>query len=157
MKTFLVFLLMSMGQALADPATLTCAFDGEQNVLVYPHPTSPGKLHVRFSFKRANYPSGMGVLPGTCAWPDRNVYQDEPTIVMAVVDEVYRYVEVNYRGGRHLVLVPAGATWAPLSLIRGAKVIFKVEASPASEGLNVPFFRVISAQKHPRIKALPRE
>lgn len=130
----LASLLLTSATAFAQSYPLTCVFDGEQDVVIYPAAT-PGKLIVKFTFKPSTQPATAGVPYGTCAWQDRGLYPDEPTVVAAIVPNSFKYTMGT-------VLTPSGALWAPQMKTRGYKVTFKVMASGADEGIPTSFFKV---------------
>lgn len=121
---------------------MTCVFDGSQNVSITPSLTAARKLVVSFSFKRATKPATQGVDPGTCAWQDRGLYADEPTIMAHVVDDAYTYQDVVFAGKSQLVLAPISAPWAPQSKNRGYTLNVKVYNSAPDHGIAVKFFRI---------------
>lgn len=146
MKMLLVIIgltVLSATSAFAQQGyPMTCVFDGSQNVSITHSLTAPRKLVVSFSFKRATKPATQGVDPGTCAWDDRGLYNDEPTILSHVVDDAYTYHEVVFAGKSQLVHTPMNALWAPQAKTRGYTLKVKVYNSAPDHGIAVNFFRV---------------
>ncbi len=135
--------VLSVTSAFAQTSyPMTCVFDGSQTVSITPSLTAARKLVVAFSFKHATKPATQGVDPGTCAWQDRGLYADEPTIVAQVVDDAYTYHEVVFAGRPQLVHTPINALWAPQAKTRGYTLNVKVYNSVPDHGIAVKFFRV---------------
>lgn len=148
MKNFFTMFCLSMisfTSAYAEEGyPMTCVFDGTQSVSIRPSTTVARKLLVSFGFKRATKPATQGVDPGTCAWNDRAVYQDEPAIMSQVVEDVYSYREVTFAGKSQLVLVPGNAFWAPQMMTRGYTLKVKVYNSAPDHGNATNFFKIIN-------------
>lgn len=144
--SFILFLsLMSLASAFAQNGyPMTCVFDGTQTVSISSSLTQPRKLVVGFSFKRANKPATMGVEPGTCAWDDRPMYNDEPNNLAQITDDAMTYFEINHKGTTQLVMVPVNAYWAPQAYTRGYKIRFKVFQSGPNHGYAINYFQVVN-------------
>lgn len=148
MKSLLLLvslIVFSLSSAFAQTASypLTCVFDGTQDISIQPSMTQARKLTVSFSFKHATKPATQGVVPGTCAWQDRGLFADEPTIVIATVPEAFTYFEIRHRGMYQLVLTPSMALWAPRAKTPGYSITFNVYQSGPEDGTAVNFFKVV--------------
>lgn len=146
-KLFAVFCfsMISFTSAFAQEGyPMTCVFDGIQTVGIKTSPLDARKLIVSFGFKRATKPATQGVDPGTCAWNDRGLYQDEPTIMSQVVENVYSYREVIFAGKSQLALVPGNAFWAPQMMTSGYTLKVKVYNSAPDHGNATNFFKIIN-------------
>lgn len=144
MKLFLVYFFVLMNQAFAiEPEyTLVCVFDGNQQVTQVQNSKEPNKINLSFSFVKGTKPARLGVDPGTCAWFDRPMYENEPATAIHVTLNQFYWKDLVYKGVPNLVYTPIWATWATESRTPGHMMWFRVYRTGPDHNSSYPYFMI---------------
>lgn len=134
----LIFVLFGSLASANTTYSLTCNMAGDPGAVWRALDSS--NVVSWMSFKHSPKKASEGVPQGHCAWADRGMYANEPTILAEISINIMSIYEVTYKGMPTLVSAPSA--WVANSRVPGKIMTFKVYATTVP-GIAYPVLRYI--------------